>query len=152
MLNFRMLLSCLLVLAIFVYGLPVHSQSPENVESTQTQAVIDAENDAAAGVNKMVWIGGTFAGTSLVGCLFCGLPAIIAASIYEPTPPAHRLMGKSPEYVMAYQTTYKNTVKSHQTRNAMLGCLGGSVVAGIVWGIYYSGQQQSSSSWGFSLF
>ncbi len=113
MLNFRTLLSCLLVLVIFVYGLPVYSQSSESVESTQTQAAIDAETqatidaetDAAANVDRLMWIGGTFVGTSLVGCLFCGLPAIIAASIHEPPPPAHRLMGKSPEYVMAYQTT-----------------------------------------------
>ena len=146
MLNFRTLLSCLLVLTIFVYGLPVHSQSPESVESTQTQAVVDAETDATANANQLMWLGGTFAGTSLVGCLFCGLPAIIAASIYEPAPPAYRLMGKSPEYVMAYQMAYKNAIKSHQTRNATLGCLGGSVVAGIVWGIYYSNSSYSSSS------
>ncbi|MCY3743888.1 MAG: hypothetical protein OXH00_22975 [Candidatus Poribacteria bacterium] len=141
MLNFRTLLSCLLVLAIFVYGLPVYSQSSESVEPTQTQAAIDAETDTAANVNRLMWIGGTFVGTSLVGCLFCGLPAIITASIHEPSLPAHRLMGKSAEYVTAYQTAYKEAVKAHQTRNATLGCLGGSVVAAIVWGIYYSNQQ-----------
>ena len=42
MMNFRTLLSYLLVLTILVYGLPVHSQSPESVEASQTQAVIDA--------------------------------------------------------------------------------------------------------------
>ena len=141
MLNFRTLLSCLLVLSIFVYGFPVYSQSPESVESTQNQAAVDAEIDAAANDNQLMWLVGTFAGTSLVGCLFCGLPAIVVASIYEPAPPAHRLMGKSPEYIMAYQTAYKEAIKSHQTRNATIGCLGGSIVAGIVWGTYYSGQQ-----------
>ena len=155
MLNFRTLLSSLLVLAIFVYGLPVYSQSSESVESTQTQAAtdtekqatIDAENDAAANVNRLMWMGGTFAGTSLVGCLFCGVPAIIAASIHEPSPPAHRLMGKSPEYVTAYQTVYKDAVKSHQTRDAMLGCLGGTVVAGIAWGIFLQSDYYTLNNW-----
>ncbi len=141
MMNFRTLLSYLLVLTILVYGLPVHSQSPESVEASQTQAVIDAKNDAAASVDQVIWMGGTFAGTALIGCLFCGLPAILAASIYEPPPPAYRIMGKSPEYVMAYQRTYKEAVTSHQTKNATLGCLGGSVVAAIVWGYYYSNVQ-----------
>ena len=144
MLNFRTLLSCLLVLAIVAYGLPAHSQVAETPQPrviVDAQGIVDAQTDAAANANQLMWLGGTFAGTSLVGCLFCGLPAIIAASIYEPAPPAHRLIGKSPEYVMAYQTTYKEAIKSHQTRNATIGCLGGSVVAGIVGFIYYSGQQ-----------
>lgn len=134
MLNFRTLLSCLLVLAIFVYGLPVYSQSSESVESTQTQAVRDTETDAGANVDRLMWMDRTFAGTSLVGRLFCGLPAIIAASIYQSSPPAYRFMGKSPEYVMAYQTAYKT--KSRQTRDTMLTCLGCGVLAVVAFIIY----------------
>ena len=108
--------------------------------NTQMQAMVDAEADAAAAANSVLWIGGTFIGTSLAGCLFCGLPSILIASIYEPSPPAARLMGKSPEYIMSYTNTYKGKVKSRQVRDATIGCVGGSVVAAVVWGSYYSSQ------------
>ena len=120
------------------YHQPIAPPTEQSSLAIQSRAITDAENDAAASVDRMIWGGGTFIGTSLVGCLFCGLPAIIAASIYEPSPPAQRLMGKSPEYVMVYQKTYGNAVRSRQARSATLGCLGGSVVAGIVWGVFFS--------------
>lgn len=104
------------------------------------QAVVNAERDAAADTNSVLWIGGTFVGTSVIGCLFCGLPTILVASIYQPTPPAARLMGKSPEYIMLYTQTYKEKVKSRQIRDATIGCIGGSIVAALVWGPYYASQ------------
>ena len=69
------------------YHQPIAPPTEQSSLAIQSRAITDAENDAAASVDRMIWGGGTFIGTSLVGCLFCGLPAIIAASIYEPSPP-----------------------------------------------------------------
>ena len=113
-------------------------QGASSQGSTGMQAVIDAERDASAAADQLIWLGGTFVGTSFLGCLFCGLPSIAVAYIYQPQPPTSRLIGKSPEYVMIYQQTFKEKVRGHQTRGATLGCIGGSVVAAIVWGAYYS--------------
>ena len=112
----------------------------EGAEMSASQAIVDAERDAAVDANSVLWLGGTFIGTSLVGCLFCGLPSILIASIYQPTPPAARLMGKSPEYIMLYTQTYKEKTKSRQMRDATIGCVGGSLVAAFIWSRYYSGE------------
>lgn len=119
----------------------VNPNTSTGVETPFAQAIVDAERDAAVDANSVLWMGGTFVGTSLVGCLFCGLPSILIASIYQPTPPAARLMGKSPEYIMLYTQTYKEKTKSRQLRDATIGCVGGSVVAALLWSVYYSDGQ-----------
>lgn len=118
----------------------VEAQTTAGVEMYASQAVIDAESDAAAAADPLLWMVGTFVGTSLVGCLFCGLPAIGIAYIHQPSPPVARLMGKSPEYVMIYTQTYKEKIRSHQVMDATIGCVGGSLVAAFIWSRYYSGE------------
>ena len=110
------------------------------VETSLGRAIIDAEHDAAVAADPLLWMVGTLIGTSVVGCLFCGLPAIGVAYISQPSPPAARLMGKSPEYVMLYTQTYKEKIRSHQVMGATIGCVGGSIVAAFVWSRYYSGE------------
>lgn len=55
------------------------------------------------------------------------LPGILAARNYQPSPPAARLVGKSPEYVETYTEAYKAKVKNLQLSAAVpggiVGCL-----------------------------
>ena len=118
----------------------VAAQTASGVETYASQAIIDAEIDAAAAADPLLWMIGTFIGTSVVGCLFCGLPAIGVAYIHQPSPPIARLMGKSAEYVILYTQTYKEKIRSYQVMDATIGCVGGSLVAALIWSRYYSGE------------
>ena len=115
-------------------------QPAAGAETSAGRAIIDAEHDAAVAADPLLWMVGTFIGTSVVGCLFCGLPAIGIAYIHQPSPPAARLMGKSAEYVLLYTQTYKEKIRSHQVMDATIGCVGGSLVAAFIWSRYYSGE------------
>ncbi|MGB9595139.1 MAG: hypothetical protein ACPL7B_02560 [Candidatus Poribacteria bacterium] len=57
-----------------------------------------------------------------IGCLG-GLLGVIIAYLYEPSPPASLLLGKSPEYVAAFTDAYKDGAKSVQAKNAWTGCI-----------------------------
>ncbi len=109
------------------------TQETESQELVSKLAVMDAESDAKATTDKFWWFSGTCMGTTFLTCLFCGLPSMAIASIYEPPPPASRLIGKSPEYVEVYQKTYKEKVRSHQMTRATLGCIVGSVLSAAIW-------------------
>lgn len=132
---------CFVVSRASEYGtIPIHAAASVGVEMSLGQAVIDAEHDAAVAADPLLWMVGTLIGTSVAGCLFCGLPAIGVAYIHQPSPPAARLMGKSPEYVMLYTQTYKEKIRSHQVMDATISCVGGSIVAALLWSRYYSGE------------
>ena len=139
---FRNVFAILSLLLIFGSVLPpIRTAAAQTVAGVQTyasQAIIDAEHDAAVAADPLLWMVGTFIGTSLVGCLFCGLPAIGVAYIHQPSPPVARLIGKSPEYVMLYTQTYKERIRSYQVQDATIGCVGGSLVAAFIWSRYYS--------------
>lgn len=78
--------------------------------SACAQAQMDAEND----INGTIWFG--------AGCLL-GLIGWGAAYVVKPSPPATRLVGKSPEYVAQYTDCYIEAGKKIQTKKAMNGCL-----------------------------
>ncbi|MEO0076897.1 MAG: hypothetical protein ABIK19_04470 [candidate division WOR-3 bacterium] len=92
-----------------------------------SQARMDAEVDAKSDVNSMLWMG--------AGCVL-GVVGILVAYLVEPSPPASRLMGKSPEYVTAYTDHYKSVSKSEQGKKAITGCAIGYGLAAIVYVIY----------------
>ena len=50
------------------------------------------------------------------------------AIIDSPTPPADRLLGKSPEWVNAYTKAYKSVTRRHRTGATLIGCIAGGVV------------------------
>ena len=50
------------------------------------------------------------------------------ALIDSPTPPADRLLGKSPEWVNAYTIAYKNTMKRYRAEASLVGCLAGGTM------------------------
>ena len=100
--------------------------------SVQAEAVAAAEQDAQTDVNGTLW----FLGGCLGGCLgwsivVGGLAVPILAYVYEPTPLASRLMGKSPEYVAFYTDTYKVKSKKIQVNRAWAGCITGGVLTGV---------------------
>ena len=55
-----------------------------------------------------------------IGCLGNILGYLIA-SVYEPTPSASRLLGKSPEYAAVYTDSYKAESRNIQVRQATIG-------------------------------
>lgn len=97
-----------LVLLVLILCPPALAQ-----EVSQADACTDAERDAEANTNKTIWF--------IAGCLG-GLIGLIIAYAIEPSPPATKLLGKSPEYVAAYTDCYKRKGKSVQTKTALLGC------------------------------
>lgn len=90
------------------YGQPYYAPPPVDAARATTEAI----NDARADTNGTLWF--------FAGCLL-GVIGIIIAYVAEPTPPPARLMGKSPEYLAIYTTTYKSEARSIQGRSAIWG-------------------------------
>ena len=59
---------------------------------------LTAEQDAESDAKKVRWF--------FIG-FFGNILGVLIASIYEPTPPASRLLEKSPEYAAMYTDSYK---------------------------------------------
>lgn len=78
----------------------------------QNQARIDAETDAELDVSKILWI--------VVG-FFISLIGILIAYIYQPNPPATKLIDKSQEYTMFYTEAYKDKSRSIQLTYSAIG-------------------------------
>lgn len=96
-------------------------------DSVALKAKADAEYDAEDDVNTALWLsaGGILgiAGTCLLGTVAVG-----GAYVYQPVPPADRLLGKSVEYVNFYMDAYKARMRRLQLVAATKGALGGSAV------------------------
>lgn len=77
-----------------------------------TGAFLTAEQDVDSDIKKGHWF--------FIG--FCGnILGILIASVYQPTPPASRLLEKAPEYVALYTDSYKAKSRSVQIRQSALG-------------------------------
>ena len=58
------------------------------------------------------------------------------ATIRSPTPPADRLLGKSPEWVNAYTKAYKKSMRRYRAEASAVGCLlGGTVLFATIYSI-----------------
>ncbi len=112
-----------LAMALVVVAAPTLMQASE-----MDDARMAAERDGKSDVNGMLWLG--------AGCC-CGWLAVAAAYLMEPSPPASRLLGKSPEYVTAYTDTYLATGKNAQTSNAWTGCVVSTLASTVILIIYY---------------
>lgn len=77
-----------------------------------SQARIVAEQDAETDVSKILWV--------VVG-FFINLIGILIAYIYQPTPPASRLIEKSQEYRMYYTEAYQAKARTEQLKYAAIG-------------------------------
>lgn len=106
------------LMVILIINLPCMSLAQQN--TIQQQAIADAEQDVLVDVNGSLWF--------LGGCLG-NITVLIIASVFEPHPPASRLLGKSPEYIAVYTDTYRTKATNLQTSRALAGCLTGTAVA-----------------------
>ena len=106
------------------------------------QAKADAATDANKDVNKPIWFGAGcgLSGLALVSFPFlpglytsCLLPpaGIAGTYFYQPDPPASRFLGKSPEYVSIYTSTYKSRRGRIQANMSSAGCALGCCILGL---------------------
>ena len=113
------------LMSMLSFNVPLHAiaQQRTTVIDAKTAAEYDAEDD----VNTSVWLaaGGVL---GVVGNLPLGAVAIGGAYVYQPVPPAERLLGKSAEYVTVYTDAYKAKARSLRLIAAGKGALGGSAV------------------------
>ena len=98
------------------------------------QAIMDAKTDIQ---EPYGWLIGSFLTASVCGCLG-GSVILLSSQIITPTPPIHRLIGKSPEYVAYYTDAYQQEVKSKRLLYSASGCLGGTIVAVFLWSDLYT--------------
>lgn len=84
----------------------------QQLQPTSADAQLRAEQDAESDAKKISWFFIGFFG-NIIGALI--------ASIYEPAPPASRLLEKSPEYVAAYTDSYKAKSRRIQLRQSIIG-------------------------------
>lgn len=82
------------------------------MNNDQQQARIDAEQDAELDVSKILWV--------VVG-FFITFIGILIAYIYQPNPPATKLIDKSQEYAMFYTEAYKEKSRSIQLTYSAVG-------------------------------
>lgn len=129
---FHVLVLFMVMLTLIMPFVTIAQEDPWKLE-----ARVAAERDAEADTDQVSWIGGNCL-LGLVGGCVLGSVGLLGAYLYEPTPPASRLMGKSPEYILFYADAYKARARDLQLRSAFIGCLGGSVVSGCVLASYFN--------------
>ncbi len=119
---FRILVVFMSVL-IFNFPMLTMAQESATFADARTAAEYDAEDD----INTTVWIaaGGIL---GIAGNLPLGAIAIGGAYVYQPVPPAERLLGKPADYVTIYTDTYQARARSLRLSAAVKGALGGSAV------------------------
>ena len=121
------------LIAVLTFSTPFVTIAQQNF--VQAEAATAAEADANKDVSKLLCFG---AGCVLSALFFlpspCGylLPpaGIIGSYSYRPGPSPSRFIGKSPEYISAYTTTYKSKRGNIQVLWTSVGCFSGCVVVG----------------------
>ena len=101
-----------LLMAVLIFSMPFVTFAQQN--SLRAEAIVAAQQDAQSDTNAGLWF--------LGGCLGGVIGVIIAYGV-EPSPPATRLLGKSPEYVAFYIDAYQEKAKKLQANSAWVGCL-----------------------------
>lgn len=124
-------------MVVITFSMPFVTLAQSNLVAVQaeTDAVTDADKD----VNKTLWFG---AGCLFSGLVFVPLPGLYTGCLlppigitgtyfYQPKPPPSRFIGKTPEYVSVYTSTYKSKRGSIQSRMSTAGCLTGCGISGL---------------------
>jgi len=83
-----------------------------------------AEQAAETDVNTSLWLapGGILGGA---GSCVLGPAAVTGAYVYQPIPPAERLIGRSPEYIIYYTDAYRSTARRLRLSVSTKGAIGG---------------------------
>ena len=116
-----------LAVLLFTLNLDLSVQCFAQQSSVALDAKRDAAYDAEDDVNTALWLAaGGILGTA--GSCLLGSIAIGGAYVYQPVPPAERLLGKSAEYVSFYTDAYKAHIRSLQLVAATKGAAGGTAV------------------------
>ncbi len=119
------------VLAVVLFAEPamLMAQDATSAKNSNTinamEVCSQAQQDVQSDINKTLWLAIGF---------FGGILGIAAAYIVEPSPPASRLLGKSPEYVATYTDCYKDAGKKIQANAAIKGCVIGALVYAVTYG------------------
>ena len=116
------------LMAVLTFSMPFVTFAQQN--SLQAEAIAAAERDAQNDINKGLWF--------LGGC-FGGVIGVIIAYGIEPSPPATRLLGKSPEYVDFYTQAYVEKANKLQTNSALGGCCVTTLYMAIFYGYIMEG-------------
>jgi len=109
--SFKSGLAILMALVIFSISPLVHAALIS--EQQVTQAIIDAEAQAARDNSGTLWF--------FLGCLG-GVITIGAAALITPSVPQTALLGKPADYVASYSDAYVSKAKRIRTNNALYGC------------------------------
>jgi len=96
------------VISFVVFVTPILAQQDDLMAGR-----IAGEQAAKANTSGIMWMA--------LGCI--GPVGLIIALVYESSPSASQLLGKSPEYVAAYTDAYRETAKHVQTNKALTGCI-----------------------------
>ena len=105
------------LMALLIFSIPFVALAQQY--SVYAEATAAAQRDATANTDSTFWF--------IVGC-FGNVLGLIYANYAVPSPPASRLIGKSPEYVAAYSDAYKMKAKQLQTNQAVRGCITNAIL------------------------
>ena len=117
----KKIISTVVIVSLLTTGLFVR---PFVFAQTASDAIAQAEIDAKADVNKTLWF---------IAGFFGGVLGLILSYVLPPSPPATRLVGKSPEYIAAYTDHYKRVAQKEQFNTALTGC----GVCAVLYVVYY---------------
>ena len=106
-----------ILIAVLTFSIPFVTLAQQY--TLQAEAIAAAQRDATANTDSTFWF--------IVGC-FGNVLGLIYANYATPSPPASRLIGKSPEYVAAYSDAYGMKAKQLQTSLAVRGCITNAIL------------------------
>jgi len=95
------------------------------------QGILDARNDIKKSDEAHKWFGITFS-LSVLSVGIIGSFAVVGSQYYDTAPPIDKLIGKTPEYVLAYTDTYIHEIRKKRLFPSVVGCTIGS---GVSWAI-----------------
>ena len=103
-------ITAVLIVLLLIYPI-APALSTQEIGVAQ-QALLDARRDAEneASIGQATALG-----------FFCGIIGVGIAYFTPPTPPIHRLMGKSPEYVSFYMDEYRRVAHRKEMGYAITG-------------------------------
>ena len=112
---------CVMTYNVDLGGSGKKLMSVEGIGATRDAAELQAKEDAKADAKLLQHCA--------IGCL---LPFIsmVSEEILPPRPPAHRLLGKSPQYVQYYTPAYQQHIRNLRRNALLVGSLVGITSVG----------------------